>query len=40
MSITNERKAELMKEYGIKDGDTGSPEGAGCCPHRTDRQPH
>jgi len=26
MSITNERKAELMKEYGIKDGDTGSPE--------------
>ena len=26
MSITPERKAELMKEYGIKDGDTGSPE--------------
>ena len=26
MSITAERKAELMKEYGIKDGDTGSPE--------------
>ena len=26
MSITNERKAELMKEYAIKDGDTGSPE--------------
>lgn len=26
MSITNERKAELMKEYGINDGDTGSPE--------------
>lgn len=26
MSITNERKAELMKEYSINDGDTGSPE--------------
>ncbi|MEP3277569.1 MAG: 30S ribosomal protein S15 [Stappiaceae bacterium] len=26
MSITLERKAELMKEYGTKDGDTGSPE--------------
>lgn len=26
MSITTERKAELMKEYAIKDGDTGSPE--------------
>ncbi len=26
MSITPERKAELMKEYAIKDGDTGSPE--------------
>jgi len=26
MSITAERKAELMKEYAIKDGDTGSPE--------------
>ncbi|MCF6198444.1 MAG: 30S ribosomal protein S15 [Hyphomicrobiaceae bacterium] len=26
MSITLERKAELMKEYAIKDGDTGSPE--------------
>ena len=26
MSITAERKAELMQEYGIKDGDTGSPE--------------
>ncbi|MXN66823.1 30S ribosomal protein S15 [Stappia sp. GBMRC 2046] len=26
MSITAERKAELIKEYGLKDGDTGSPE--------------
>ena len=26
MSITTERKAELIKEYGAKDGDTGSPE--------------
>ncbi|MEM1039901.1 MAG: 30S ribosomal protein S15 [Pseudomonadota bacterium] len=26
MSITPERKAELVKEYAIKDGDTGSPE--------------
>ena len=26
MSITAERKKELIKEYGIKDGDTGSPE--------------
>lgn len=26
MSITLERKAELIKEYGIKEGDTGSPE--------------
>ncbi|NRA88610.1 MAG: 30S ribosomal protein S15 [Rhizobiales bacterium] len=26
MSITTERKAELIKEYAIKDGDTGSPE--------------
>ncbi|MEM7270220.1 MAG: 30S ribosomal protein S15 [Pseudomonadota bacterium] len=26
MSITPERKAELIKEYGAKDGDTGSPE--------------
>ncbi|MFN0265193.1 30S ribosomal protein S15 [Tepidamorphus sp. 3E244] len=26
MSITIERKAELIKEYAIKDGDTGSPE--------------
>jgi small subunit ribosomal protein S15 len=26
MSITAERKAELIKEYGQKDGDTGSPE--------------
>ena len=26
MSITSERKAELTKEYGSKDGDTGSPE--------------
>ena len=26
MSITNERKAELVKEYGQKEGDTGSPE--------------
>ncbi len=26
MSITNERKAELIKEYAIKEGDTGSPE--------------
>ncbi len=26
MSITLERKAELIKEYGAKDGDTGSPE--------------
>ncbi|MCK5932878.1 SSU ribosomal protein S15P [Fulvimarina manganoxydans] len=26
MSITAERKAELLKEYGTKEGDTGSPE--------------
>lgn len=26
MSITAERKAELIKEYAIKAGDTGSPE--------------
>ena len=26
MSITAERKAELIKEYAIVDGDTGSPE--------------
>jgi small subunit ribosomal protein S15 len=26
MSITTEAKAELIKEYGIKEGDTGSPE--------------
>ena len=26
MSIAAERKAELMKEYATKDGDTGSPE--------------
>ncbi len=26
MSITQERKAELIKEYGAKEGDTGSPE--------------
>ena len=26
MSITAERKAELIKEYGTKAGDTGSPE--------------
>ena len=26
MSITAVRKAELIKEYGTKDGDTGSPE--------------
>lgn len=26
MSITPERKSELIKEYGGKDGDTGSPE--------------
>lgn len=26
MSITTERKAEVMGEYGAKDGDTGSPE--------------
>ena len=26
MSITAERKAELIKEYAIKDGDSGSPE--------------
>lgn len=26
MSITPERKAELIKEYAIKEGDTGSPE--------------
>ncbi|MTH99719.1 30S ribosomal protein S15 [Roseibium sp. RKSG952] len=26
MSITAERKAELLKEYAIKEGDTGSPE--------------
>ncbi|WP_284777821.1 30S ribosomal protein S15 [Agrobacterium sp. lyk4-40-TYG-31] len=26
MSITSERKAELIKEYAIKEGDTGSPE--------------
>ena len=26
MSITQERKAELIKEFATKDGDTGSPE--------------
>ena len=26
MSITGERKQELIKEFGIKEGDTGSPE--------------
>ena len=26
MSITAERKAELIKEYAINEGDTGSPE--------------
>ncbi|MEM7569800.1 MAG: 30S ribosomal protein S15 [Pseudomonadota bacterium] len=26
MSITAKRKAELIKEYAVKDGDTGSPE--------------
>ncbi|MCB1508518.1 MAG: 30S ribosomal protein S15 [Hyphomicrobiaceae bacterium] len=26
MSITAERKAELIKEFATKDGDTGSPE--------------
>jgi small subunit ribosomal protein S15 len=26
MSITTEAKAALIKEYGIKEGDTGSPE--------------
>ncbi len=26
MSITAERKAELIKEYGLAEGDTGSPE--------------
>lgn len=26
MSITQERKTELIKEYGTKEGDTGSPE--------------
>ncbi|NOX73788.1 MAG: 30S ribosomal protein S15 [Alphaproteobacteria bacterium] len=26
MSITTEAKAKLIKEYGTKDGDTGSPE--------------
>ena len=26
MSITTEEKARVMKEYGTKDGDTGSPE--------------
>ncbi len=26
MSIEADRKQELMKEYGTKDGDTGSPE--------------
>ena len=26
MSVTHERKQELIKEFGTKDGDTGSPE--------------
>ena len=26
MSITAERKLELIKQFGVKDGDTGSPE--------------
>ncbi len=26
MSITAERKQELLKEYAVKEGDTGSPE--------------
>lgn len=26
MSITSERKTQLIKDYGLKEGDTGSPE--------------
>lgn len=26
MALTTEQKAEILKEHGIKDGDTGSPE--------------
>ena len=26
MSISAERKTELVKQYAVKDGDTGSPE--------------
>ena len=26
MSITQERKQELIKEFAVKEGDTGSPE--------------
>ncbi|MCR5482304.1 MAG: 30S ribosomal protein S15 [Clostridia bacterium] len=26
MMITTEKKAEIIKEYGLKEGDTGSPE--------------
>jgi len=26
MSITQDRKQELIKEFGVKEGDTGSPE--------------
>ncbi|MEM6414956.1 MAG: 30S ribosomal protein S15 [Pseudomonadota bacterium] len=26
MSVTPERKSQLIKEYSVKDGDTGSPE--------------
>ena len=30
--ITKEQKAEIIKEYALKEGDTGSPEVAGCYP--------
>jgi small subunit ribosomal protein S15 len=26
MALTSERKAEIVKEYGLSEGDTGSPE--------------
>ena len=26
MALTTERKAEIVKEYGLSEGDTGSPE--------------
>ena len=40
MSITPDRKIEVIKEYSTKEGDTGSPRGSGCDFKRADRQSH